>query len=206
MTSYLVPGGYGEAEYVEKRSRFIARVWRVGSQTEAEEKIRETCAMHSDATHNVYAYILKDGGVMRYSDDGEPGGTSGMPTLNVFRSGGVFDVCCVVTRYFGGILLGSGGLVRAYSNAAKLALDSAGTAVMGQWKQVSITCPYSAYERMCRLLDARGAAVENPVFEADVTLSVHIRADMYDGLEAAISDLTSGAAGFSLLGESFRAV
>ena len=111
MKSYLIPGGYGEVEFIEKRSRFIGRVWPVDSETEAIAHIKETREKHWDATHNVYAYIMLEGGIMRYSDDGEPGGTSGMPTLNVFRSNDIKNVCCVVTRYFGGILLGAGGLV-----------------------------------------------------------------------------------------------
>ena len=126
MTTYLVPAGFGEAEYIEKRSRFIGRVWPVADEAQALEHLREIREQHWDAKHNVYAYIIREGGIMRYSDDGEPGGTSGMPTLNVFRSEEIQNVCCVITRYFGGVLLGSGGLVRAYSNTAKMALDAAG--------------------------------------------------------------------------------
>ena len=110
---YLTPAAYGEAELIEKRSRFIGRVWPVESEAEALEHLKEIRARHWDATHNVYAYILREGGTMRYSDDGEPQGTSGMPTLTVFRAKEIQNVLCVVTRYFGGILLGTGGLVRA---------------------------------------------------------------------------------------------
>ena len=108
MPDYIIPAGDGEIEYVEKRSRFIGRVWRVESEAQALERLRETRERHWDATHNVYAYALHEGGIMRYSDDGEPSGTAGMPVLDVFRKAGVQDFCCVVTRYFGGILLGAG--------------------------------------------------------------------------------------------------
>ena len=125
---YLTPAGFGEAELVEKRSRFIARVWPVPSEAEALACIADMRRQHRDATHNVFAYIIK-GGPTRCSDDGEPQGTSGQPTLNVFQSETIENVCCVVTRHYGGTPLGAGGLVRAYSRAAKLALDKAGITV-----------------------------------------------------------------------------
>lgn len=122
MSDYIIPAGYGEAEHIDKKSRFIGQVQHAETEAEAMAFVEEIRKKHADATHNVWAYVLQSG-AMRWSDDGEPGGTSGQPTLNVFRSSGVSDVCCVVTRYFGGILLGSGGLVRAYSKAAALALS-----------------------------------------------------------------------------------
>ena len=117
MSEYIIPAGYGEAEYVDKKSRFIGQVQYARTEAEAMAFVESVRKKYADATHNVWAYVLNSG-AMRWSDDGEPGGTSGQPTLNVFRSAGVSDVCCVVTRYFGGILLGSGGLVRAYTAAA----------------------------------------------------------------------------------------
>ena len=159
MTSYLVPAGCGEAEYVEKRSRFIARVWPVESEAEAVAHIEAMRKQHYDARHNVYAYIVRDGGIMRYSDDGEPQGTSGQPTLNVFRSQEITNFCCVVTRYFGGILLGTGGLVRAYSTAAKEALENAGISRMALWKSIELGCSYSQFERIKRLLEEHEAVI-----------------------------------------------
>ena len=153
MERFLMPFGYGEAEIVEKRSRFIARVWPVEAESEALSRIREMREKHWDATHNVFAYILRDNNVMRYSDDGEPGGTSGMPTLNVFRGEGIVNVCCVVTRYFGGVLLGTGGLVRAYSAAAKAGLEAAGVQEMALWRGKLLSCAYGQYERIRRLLE-----------------------------------------------------
>ena len=128
--SYIVPFGEGEAEYVEKRSRFIGRIWPVSSEEEARRRIEETRKQRYDARHHCWCYILRDGNVMRYSDDGEPQGTAGQPMLNVFLREELTNVCCVVTRYFGGILLGAGGLTRAYGCTAKLALNAAGISRM----------------------------------------------------------------------------
>ena len=112
MEEYLVPTGFGEDEFIEKKSRFIGRLWPAETEEEALAKIQEMKKQHYDATHNCWAYIIRDGAV-RFSDDGEPGGTAGMPMLQVLQREGLFNVVCVVTRYFGGILLGAGGLVRA---------------------------------------------------------------------------------------------
>ena len=139
MSEYIIPAGYGEAEYVDKKSRFIGQVQYARTEAEAMAFVESVRKKYADATHNVWAYVLNSG-AMRWSDDGEPGGTSGQPTLNVFRSAGVVDVCCVVTRYFGGILLGSGGLVRAYSKAASMALEAAGRARMAEWSLVETVC------------------------------------------------------------------
>ena len=138
MESYLVPGEYGEAELVEKRSRFIGQVWLVSSEEEARVRIEETRKKHYDARHNCWCFRLHDGGVERCSDDGEPQGTAGQPMLNVFQREDVTDVLCVVTRYFGGVLLGAGGLVRAYTQAAKDALDAAGISVVRRWVALEV--------------------------------------------------------------------
>ena len=113
MTEYYIPTQSSESEFVEKRSRFIGHVWRVESEEEARAHIEEMKKRYYDARHNCWCYIIKDGPV-RYSDDGEPQGTAGQPMLNVFQREGIVNVCCVSTRYFGGILLGAGGLVRAW--------------------------------------------------------------------------------------------
>ena len=184
MTSYLVPAGYGEAEYQEKKSLFIARIWRVEDEAGALAHINDMRREYADATHNVYAYLIR-GGIMRFSDDGEPGGTSGMPTLNVFRTQGIEDVCCVVTRYFGGILLGSGGLVRAYSKAAAAALDAAGIARMESWRETVIKCAYPLYERIRRLADTWECADLSADFGAEVTVTLLCREDRCDAFAAA---------------------
>ena len=206
MDSYLTPFGYGEAETVEKRSRFIARVWPVEAESEALAHIKEMREKHWDATHNVYAYILRENGIMRYSDDGEPGGTSGMPTLNVFRGEKIENVCCVVTRYFGGVLLGTGGLVRAYSAAAARALEAAGVSEMALWRGKLLSCAYSRYERIRRLLEDSQAVVESTDFGTDVVIEALIRADRADDFERKLTDLTAGTVVSEDAGEQFRGV
>ena len=206
MTSYLVPSAYGEAEYVEKRSRFIARVWPVESEAEAVACIEAMRKQHYDARHNVYAYVIREGGIMRYSDDGEPQGTSGQPTLNIFRSQEIQNFCCVVTRYFGGILLGTGGLVRAYSTAAKMALENAGISRMALWKNIELGCSYSQFERVKRLLEEHEAVIESTDFGADIVFSALIREDMEEAFGKALTELSAGKIEFLLCGESFRGV
>lgn len=206
MKTYLVPHGYGEAELVEKRSRFIGHVWRVGDEAEALAHLNEMRQKHWDATHNVYAYIIRENGIMRYSDDGEPSGTSGMPTLNVFRQEEVQNVLCVITRYFGGVLLGAGGLVRAYSAAAKLALDAAGIDEMAQWREVLISCSYAQFERVKRLMGEFSAVTENSDFGTDVVIEALLREDQTDEFAAKLTDMTAGTALCESVGECFRGV
>ena len=124
MTEYLAPSRPSETEFTEKRSTFIGHVWPVETEEEARARIDEMKKKYHDARHNCWCYLIKDGPV-RYSDDGEPQGTAGQPMLAVFQKEGVVNACCVVTRYFGGVLLGAGGLVRAYTQSAKDALDAA---------------------------------------------------------------------------------
>lgn len=148
MAEYYIPAQDSETEFSEKRSRFIGHVWHVETEEEAREKISEMKAKYYDARHNCWCYLIREGGITRYSDDGEPQGTAGQPMLEVFRREGVENVCCVVTRYFGGILLGTGGLLRAYTKSAKDTLTAAGVAVVRQWADTVIECPYNLFERM----------------------------------------------------------
>lgn len=206
MNSYLVPAGFGEAEYIEKRSRFIGRVWRTDTEEEALERLRETRERHRDATHNVYAYIIRDNNITRYSDDGEPSGTSGMPTLNVFASEGVQNVCCVITRYFGGTLLGAGGLVRAYAKTAKLALDAAGTAQMDSWQAFLLSCGYGFYERAVRVLEEYGAVIQSTDYGADIVIEALIRADRFEAFREKLKDASNARAFCTPTEETFMAV
>ena len=206
MTTYLVPAGYGGDELTEKRSRFIGQVWPVESEAEARARIEETRKQYHDARHTCWCYILREGGLLRYSDDGEPQGTAGQPMLNVFQREGVENVCCTVTRYFGGILLGAGGLVRAYSAAAKLALDAAGIQRMAAWTSLLIGCSYAQYEQVKRLLDAREAVVEHTDFGADVVIEALVRADRTADCTAQLTELTAGTASVEIAGETFRGV
>lgn len=204
--AYLTPAGFGEAEFTEKRSRFIGRVWPVETEAAALDILKDVRSKHWDATHNVYAYILRENGTMRYSDDGEPQGTSGMPTLSIFRAGEVQNVLCIVTRYFGGVLLGTGGLVRAYSKAAKLALEAAGIARVCLWEELLTACPYGMYERVRRELEAAGAVITTTDFGADVSLEALLEKGRSDALNARLREISAGEVEALILGEKYRAV
>jgi uncharacterized YigZ family protein len=206
MQEYLIPAGYGEIEYIEKRSRFIGRVWHTESEEEALTHIRAMREQHWDATHNVYAYSIKEGGITRFSDDGEPSGTSGMPTLNVFKSANIQDFCCVVTRYFGGILLGAGGLVRAYTKSASMALEAAGKAQMKRLYQVSVICTYPQYERVKFELPRFDAAVDDTVFGADVELCLSMSPESSEKFLARLGEISAGSAIAEVTGETLRPV
>lgn len=204
MDSYLVPFGQGEAELVEKRSRFIGHVWRVESEEEARARIEETRKRHYDARHNCWCYVIREGNVLRYGDDGEPQGTAGQPMLNVFLREGVANVCCVVTRYFGGILLGAGGLTRAYGGTAKLALDQAGVCRMRLWATLAVPCAYSLYERMRLLVEQSGGVIADADFGADVLLTVTLPAEDVGSFRAKVTELSAGQIEPLLVEEEFR--
>ena len=206
MNSYLTPDGFGRAELTEKRSRFIGRVWPVESEEEARARIEETKKQHYDARHNCWCYLLREGGTQRYSDDGEPQGTAGQPMLNVFQSGGLTDLCCVVTRYFGGVLLGAGGLVRAYSAAAKLALDAAGVRRMAHWQRLMIPAAYGQFDRLRRLLEDYGAVVEETDFGADILITALLQEEQSAPFRRALTELTAGTVEAETLEALYRGV
>lgn len=206
MTEYQIPTGFAEAELVEKRSRFIGQVWPVESEAEARARIEETKKKHYDARHNCWCYRIREGGVERYSDDGEPQGTAGQPMLNVFQREGVTNVCCVVTRYFGGVLLGAGGLVRAYTQSAKDALDAAGVSVVRRWVEATVPCPYSFFERLRLEAEALGGVLGEVEYAADVTVHVLLPEEQVERFSARVTELTAGGAACTVSGEAFRAV
>ena len=195
MSDYIIPAGYGEAEYIDKKSRFIGQVQHAESEAEAMAFVEQIRKKHADATHNVWAYVLNSG-AMRWSDDGEPGGTSGQPTLNVFRSAGVVDVCCVVTRYFGGTLLGPGGLVRAYTAAAQEAVADAhergGIVEMTLVTEVVVQLPYALYDRVGRLASDAGGKVKDQLFLEDVQITLVFRAGEEAPFIDAVRELACG--------------
>ena len=171
MEEYLVPTDFGEDEFYEKKSHFIGRLWPVETEEAALEKIQEMKKQHYDAPHNCWAYIIRDGAV-RFSDDGEPGGTAGMPMLQVLQREGLYNCVCVVTRYFGGILLGAGGLVRAYTKGAKIAVDAAGKSMKRVWSCLYVPCPYTFYERVKLETAAWGGIIRSTEFGAEVELEI----------------------------------
>lgn len=205
VTEYLIPTKEAQAEFTEKRSTFIGYVRSVETEEEARAHIEEIKKKHYDARHNCWCYILKDGPV-RYSDDGEPQGTAGQPMLGVFQKEGVTNVCCVVTRYFGGILLGAGGLVRAYTQGAKIALDAAGISVVRRWVAMEIPCGYAAFEEVRREVFHFGGVVEHVDYGADVLLSVLIPEERAAHFTDHLRDASAGKIEALETGEAFRAV
>ena len=181
-----------DAEFTERRSRFIGHAFPVQTEEEAVAYIKELRTQYWDATHNVYAYVLRSG-AMRYSDDGEPQGTSGMPTLEVLTKGGITDALIVTTRYFGGILLGGGGLVRAYSRAAHDAVQAAGIAVMRMCRMCTASCAYAQYNTVSRILEQNGAVIDDTSYGADITVRFHILPALLPKLTQALADATAGS-------------
>ena len=204
MDEYLVPTGFGEDEFIEKKSRFIGRAWLVETEEEALSKIQEMKKQHYDATHNCWAYIIKDGAV-RFSDDGEPGGTAGMPMLQVLQREGLYNIVCVVTRYFGGILLGAGGLVRAYTKGAKIAVDAAGKSMKRIWSVVYLPCPYTFYERVKLLVAEFGGIIRETEFGAEVELELLFPEANTEAFFEKLTDMTSGTVEGMETGKEYRA-
>ena len=204
MDEYLVPSEYGEDEFIEKKSRFIGRIWPVETEEEALARIQEMKKKHYDATHNCWAYIIRDGAV-RFSDDGEPGGTAGMPMLQVLQREGLFNAACVVTRYFGGILLGAGGLVRAYTKGAKIAVDAAGKSMKRVWTVLYVPCPYSFYERVRLEAEAFGGIVRKADFGAEVELELLFPEAKTQEFLDRLTDMTAGTVESMEIGQEYRA-
>ena len=204
MDEYLVPSEYGEDEFIEKKSRFIGRIWPVETEEQALARIQEMKKKHYDATHNCWAYIIRDGAV-RFSDDGEPGGTAGMPMLQVLQREGLFNAVCVVTRYFGGILLGAGGLVRAYTKGAKIAVDAAGKSMKRVWTVLYVPCPYSFYERVRLEVEAFGGIVRKADFGAEVELELLFPEAKTQEFLDRLTDMTAGTVESMEIGQEYRA-
>lgn len=204
MDEYLIPTGFGEDEFIEKKSRFIGRIWLTETEEEALAHIEAMKKQHYDATHNVWAYIIKDGPV-RFSDDGEPGGTAGMPTLQVLQREGLFNVTCVVTRYFGGILLGAGGLVRAYAKGAKIAVDAAGKSMKRVWTVLYLPVPYNWYERMKLEVAAWGGIIRDTQFGTDVELEVLLPEAKTEPFLARLTDMSAGTLDAMVTGQEYLA-
>ncbi len=199
-----MPTGYGEDEFIEKKSRFIGRVWPVDTEEEALAKIQEMKKQHYDATHNCWAYVIKDG-PMRFSDDGEPGGTAGNPMMQVLQRENLFNVVCVVTRYFGGVLLGAGGLVRAYTKGAKIAIDAAGKSMKRVWTVLYVPCPYTYYERVKLEVEAFGGIIRSTEFGAEVELEILLAQGQVQPFLDRLTDMTAAAVEGMETGQEYRA-
>lgn len=192
MEQLLIPAGEGVSEYIEKKSRFLGLVVPVATEAEARARLEAVKKREYDARHNCWAYVLRTG-QKRYSDDGEPQGTAGQPILNVLEREGVQDALCVVTRYFGGILLGAGGLCRAYTKAAKDALDSAGISELRPWSVVRFSCPYALFERVKLELEKRGGMPTETDYGADVRMTAVLPEPEEAAFAKALQELSAGS-------------
>lgn len=192
MEQYLIPVKEGASEYIEKKSRFLGLIVPVTTEAEARAQLDAVKKREYDARHNCWAYILHSG-QKRYSDDGEPQGTAGQPILNVLEREGVQDVLCVVTRYFGGILLGTGGLCRAYTKAAKDALDDAGISELRPWSVLRLDCPYALFERVKLELEKRGGTVISSEYGAQIALTAALPEPGEAVFAKALQELSAGS-------------
>lgn len=192
MSAYRTVRAFSSDEFTEKRSRFIGYARPVKTVAEAAAFIAEIKQKHWDATHNVSAYILREGGIKRYSDDGEPQGTAGVPVLDVLEKEHLTDCAVVVTRYFGGTLLGAGGLVRAYSHGAKLAVEAGGIITMALCSQMLATCDYNFYGRLAALIPECGGTVDDTEFTDAVHVHFHIPEELESSFCARLVDVSNG--------------
>ena len=205
MSEYYIPTGPGEAEFTEKRSRFLGHVRVAETEDEARAFIAEMKKKYYDARHNCWCYSIRDG-AERYSDDGEPQGSAGIPMLEVLHRQNVTNCVGVVTRYFGGVLLGTGGLLRAYTKSTADALNAAGISVVGRWVETELPCTYAQMERMKLEASAAGGIVADVEYGADVTLKVLVPEEQSESFAARIFDQSAGSVTAKVTGESFRAV
>ena len=201
---YFIPGAAAQSEFTEKKSRFISHLWPVASEEEARARIEEMRKTYYDARHNCWRYLLREGAAPRYSDDGEPQGTAGQPMLNVFQRRAISNVCCVVTRYFGGVLLGAGGLTRAYTRGASDVLAVAGRSRVCLWERAALCLPYGLFEQVRLLCDASGGIIEHTDYGADVTLDLLLPQGGRMALQDKLTELSAGTLTLEAVGEEYR--
>ena len=188
-----------------KKSRFIAQLSFADSEEAAVAFLEQVRAANRTARHNVYAYRLRAGNRQRYSDDGEPAKTAGTPALEVLQHSGLTDLIVVVTRYFGGVLLGTGGLLRAYTRSAKDALEAAGVAVVRQWVQTAVECPYNFLERVKGEIAAAQGILGEIAYGVQVRIPALLPVEHWEAYAARITELTGGKVAAEHLGETFQA-
>ena len=200
---YITLEREASASFIEKKSEFIGYACPCKTEQEALDFIAKIRKKHADAKHNVYAYQIKENNIARFTDDGEPQGTAGMPVLDIIKKTGFTDACIVVTRYFGGILLGTGALVRAYSHAAKLAAEAAHVITYERFITCEIICDYTDYDKIRASYQGVGLMVDGVEFAADVTQRLAVRAPEYDGFCTALTELTNGTVLIETTGDRF---
>lgn len=191
VSSYTTIEGRAIDEIIEKKSRFIGHIAHVETEEEALAFLEEIRTEHRMARHNVYAYVLRNGRI-RYSDDGEPQKTAGMPTLEAIQHADLVDVAVVVTRYFGGILLGTGGLVRAYTQATQAAIAAADVRIVSKCVDIMFEVPYSLYEQVTRIAEACEAKIREADFAAEVMITLRMLDGTQQPLIDKIIELTRG--------------
>lgn len=189
---YITIKDRAENSFIEKHSEFIGYLAPVTTNDEAISFINEIKSKHRKATHNVYAYILRDNNIVRYSDDGEPQGTAGVPVLDVLQKKGLTDICCVVTRYFGGILLGGGGLVRAYSHATSIAIENAIIMDMCGCYQLKFSIDYNLYGKINYILPDFYVKILDTSFTDCVTITLLVKVEHYKSLNNKLIDVSNG--------------
>lgn len=200
---YKTVAAPGEALLIEKRSKFIATVHPVDNEPEAIALLNSLRSEYSDATHNVYAYVIDENNIFRYSDDGEPSGTAGMPVLDTIRKENLVDVLVVVTRYFGGTLLGTGGLVHAYGGAARQGLLSAGIITRRMCDILTVNSDYTMSGRIQYHLSSGAYRVEDTVYAESVTFTVCVPPEEIDRLVEDLTEITGGKAVCQVTGKKY---
>ena len=203
MDSYITVKKSSHFEYEDRKSVFIGQAMPVNNEADATAFVNSVKKRYPDARHHVYAYVLRENSSMRFTDDGEPQGTAGMPVLDAIRKNGCTDVVIVVTRYFGGTLLGTGGLVRAYTAAAIGALESAEIIRYDIYSTLEISASYSDYGKITAILAERGFRTEDTAYDTGVSLIGSIVKTEAEGLIGAITEATAGRAQINIIGEEF---
>lgn len=200
MELYVTLGKEGESYLEVKRSEFLGYACHVTTEKDARAFVDKIRKKHADARHNVYAYVLSENNIIRYSDDGEPQGTAGLPVLDILRKGGITDAVIVVTRYFGGTLLGTGGLVHAYSGAAKEAVEDAGCITLVPYDEYRLTVSYPLYQKLPILFKGYPIIIDNTEFEAEVIVTLAIKSGHFDPLAASLKEASAGKVGIERIG------
>ena len=203
MEDYRTIRGTAIGEYEEKKSRFIAQLSFADSEEKAVAFLEQVRAANRTARHNVYAYRLREGSRERYSDDGEPAKTAGTPALEVLQHSGLTDLIVVITRYFGGVLLGAGGLTRAYTKGAKDALDAVGISTMSLWTLWDVPCTYPLFERVKLEITACGGVVRDTAYGADIRLRAAFPAGGAEQFVPRLTELSAGGLAMEAAGEEF---
>lgn len=203
MDSYITVHHRSKFEFEDRKSVFIGEVLPVSTEAEALSFLDSVKKKYPDARHHVYAYVLRDNAIMRFSDDGEPQGTAGMPILDIIRKKGLTDIAIVVTRYFGGTLLGTGGLVHAYSASALGAIEVAEVITYDLYTEVSFKVSYSDYQKLQMLFSELEFRVEDTSFLADVEIVGRVVKTKLEDFEKKLTETTSGRSKLEILGEKF---